>query len=402
MLPIPFAILLVKPGAVQFWILRFIRLALSTYTVHRYQTQQIDRPLVKFGELYIVDLKTVKSFPSSAKTSWHDLEGSGVQSTRFAEAEDESFADIPYPSSPIRSTDSKPIFFKVDADGIIEIQDVQIKSPTLSHNQIGDIITFQFVSKVARSEVLGDVTNTHNLGPAIICTAINDPISSYRLPKVGEISKCVVIHTTLSNLISRLGENLGDYPMWFRDCVMGNSAGQVQRVLFSDPAHRGLIWPCFQLPVGGNLLTKWLSAKFWELLTVGLHTLKEDVEYSQFTQVGGKISETELLRRARRILDREYANPPSLQSLSGRLGLSQTRLKAGFRSIFSTTITQYCLHKRVQAAQLLLAENQLSISQIADTVGYEDPSAFSRAFRRVAGITPNEWRQSTAPAIALD
>jgi len=349
---------------------------------------------MKFGELYIVDLNTVKNFSSAGKITWQSLEKFSVKSTRFAEAEDASFADIPYNINPIRSTDRKPIFFKIDADGIIEIQDVQIKSPTLSHNQIGDIITFQFVSKVTRSETLGDVTNTHNLGPAIICTAIGDPIDSYRLPKVGEISKCVIIHTTLSTLISRLDENMGDYPSWFRDCVTGHLAGPIQRVLFLDPAHRGLTWPCFQLPVGGNLLKKWLSAKFWELLTVGLHTLKEDVEYLQLPPHGSISSTTQTLRRARRVLDREYVNPPSLENLSHRIGLSQTRLKSGFKNLFNITITQYCLQKRIQAAQLLLTENHLSISQIADNVGYEDPSAFSRAFRRITGVSPNEWRQS--------
>ncbi len=357
---------------------------------------------MKFGELYIVDLKTTKNLSSPGKHQWHGLEKHGVRSTRFAAAQDESFADIPYNINPIRSTDSKPIFFKVDADGIIEIQDVQIKSPTLSHNQIGDIISFQFVSKVSRSATLGDITNTHNLGPAIICTTIGNPINSYRLPKVGEVPKCVIIHTTLSTLISRLNENLNDYPKWFRNCVDGQSASPIQRVLFLDPAHRGLTWPCFQLPVGGNLLNKWLTAKYWELLTVGLHTLKEDVEYLPLSPPGNMIAMTERLRRARRILDREYVNPPSLESLSLHLGLSQTRLKSGFKGIFNTTITQYCLQKRIQAAQLLLAENHLTISQIADNVGYEDPSAFSRAFRRITGVSPNQWRQSGIPVISQE
>jgi methylphosphotriester-DNA--protein-cysteine methyltransferase len=42
---------------------------------------------------------------------------------------------------------------------------------------------------------------------------------------------------------------------------------------------------------------------------------------------------------------------------------------------------QYCIGKRMEAAKLLLKENRHSISEIADIVGYEDHSAFTRAFR---------------------
>jgi AraC-like DNA-binding protein len=55
---------------------------------------------------------------------------------------------------------------------------------------------------------------------------------------------------------------------------------------------------------------------------------------------------------------------------------------------------QYCIGKRMEAAKLLLRENRHSISEIADIVGYEDHSAFSRAFRRLNDCSPKEWRHS--------
>ena len=140
-------------------------------------------------------------------------------------------------------------------------------------------------------------------------------------------------------------------------------------------------------------MRKWLSGKFWELLTIGLQSMKEDVSQQDGQRLDAPAPETAQLQRARRVIDREYVDPPSLENLAAKLGLSQTRLKSGFKSAYGTTVMQYCLQKRVDAARLLLAEPHLSISQIADTVGYEDPSAFSRAFRRVAGQSPQEWRQ---------
>jgi len=102
----------------------------------------------------------------------------------------------------------------------------------------------------------------------------------------------------------------------------------------------------------------------------------------------------EKIRRARAILSMEYSKPPVLGSLARQLGISETRLKSGFKSMNGITVMQYCINKRIEAARLLLKENRHSISEIGDIVGYEDPSAFSRAFRRQCGYTPKEWRRS--------
>ena len=92
-------------------------------------------------------------------------------------------------------------------------------------------------------------------------------------------------------------------------------------------------------------------------------------------------------------MNREYANPPSLPGLAQQLGISETQLKSSFKTMTGTTVLQYCIEKRIDAAKLLLNENKHSISEIGDIVGYEDHSAFSRAFRRLAGCSPNQWRQ---------
>jgi AraC-like DNA-binding protein len=55
---------------------------------------------------------------------------------------------------------------------------------------------------------------------------------------------------------------------------------------------------------------------------------------------------------------------------------------------------QYCNEKRIEAARFLLKENRHSISEIGGIVGYEDPSAFARAFRRHCGSSPRDWQRS--------
>ena len=102
----------------------------------------------------------------------------------------------------------------------------------------------------------------------------------------------------------------------------------------------------------------------------------------------------EKIRHARAILGTDYAKPPPLPVLARRLGISETRLKSGFKSMNGTTVMQYTLNKRIEAARLLLKENRHSISEIGSIVGYEDHAAVSRAFRRYCGCTPREWRRA--------
>lgn len=348
---------------------------------------------MEFGEQYLMRAESDAVPDLRSPAVLKALQEKELRITQWADTEDEGYYEYAPGLNQIKNAGDNFIFFKMDEDCVIEINDARVALPSVVRGRVGDILSFQFVSSVARSEILGDVTHEQSLGPAIICTAVRDTVTSYRVPKTGEVSKYVVVHTTLSNLIERLGENISHYPSWLQECIVENRTDPVQRVFFSDVSHRNLVWPCFQPPVRGALRKKWLAGKFWELLTVGLQSMKEDVLHQDGLVLDAPAAEADRLKKARRVIDREYANPPSLEDLAAKLGLSQTRLKSGFKSAFGTTVMQYCLQKRVDAARLLLAEPHLSISQIADTVGYEDPSAFSRAFRRVTGQSPQECRQ---------
>lgn len=285
--------------------------------------------------------------------------------------------------------------YKIDQDCLIEINNSFLRTPTVIHNTVSDLISFQFVSTVKRSEFLGEHKNIHDLGPAIIVTAVPKEETTYRLPKINQNIRHVMVHTTLSNLMARMGESREDYPGWLREILEGEIEKPRQRVLFLEGTHRDLTWSCFHLPVSGALLSHWMAAKFQELLCIGLQILKNNQAFIKHHPANLPFPREEKIRSARTLLNREYANPPSLPSLAKHLGISETQLKSGFKSMNDTTVLQYCINKRIDAAKLLLNENKHSVSEISDIVGYQDHSAFSRAFRRRTGCSPRDWRQST-------
>jgi AraC-like DNA-binding protein len=228
----------------------------------------------------------------------------------------------------------------------------------------------------------------------LIVSAIPRKETTYRVPKINVPIRHVVVHTTLSNLFDRMDESRDAYPVWLLEIFDGEHTKPRQRVFFLEDVHRDAIWSCFHLPVSGTLLGHWMSAKFDELLCVGLQILQDSRNRIEERPLHPDLPYGEKIRKARTMLNMEYANPPSLPVLAQQLGISETQLKSGFRSLNGTTVMQYCIAKRIEAAKLLLRENRHSISEIGDIVGYEDHSAFSRAFRRLNGCTPREWRQS--------
>jgi AraC-like DNA-binding protein len=192
----------------------------------------------------------------------------------------------------------------------------------------------------------------------------------------------------------RAGESGDAYPVWLQEILTGAYTKPRQRVFFLEDVHRDAIRSCFHLPVSGTLLGHWMSAKFDELLCIGLQILKNSQNLADHDPLDLDLPDGDRIRRARAILSVEYARPPAIPQLAQRLGISETRLKSGFKSMHGTTVLQFCIDKRIEAARLLLKENRHSISEIGDIVGYEDHSAFTRAFRRYSGYSPKEWRRS--------
>jgi AraC-like DNA-binding protein len=345
-----------------------------------------------FGNEYCVEVPTGFDPELASATELSRLFEGAECITRFHSSPDQSFVqDLGHAAV------GSSLCYRIDKDSLLEINDSFLRTPTVIRNDVADVISFQFVSTVKRSEFLGERKNVHDLGPAIIVSVVPQKETTYRLPRIHQTIRHVVVHTTLSNVMDRMSESRDDYPRWLQEILDGEFERPRQRVLFLEGTHRDLTWPCFHLPVSGALLGHWLSAKFNELLCIGLQILKNNQAFIKHHPAGLTFPREDKIRRAGTILNREYVNPPSLPELAKHLGISETQLKSGFKSLTGTTVLQYCIKKRINAAKLLLNENKHSISEISDIVGYQDHSAFSRAFRRLAGCSPREWRQTGGP-----
>jgi AraC-like DNA-binding protein len=100
------------------------------------------------------------------------------------------------------------------------------------------------------------------------------------------------------------------------------------------------------------------------------------------------------VRLARRLLDRHYDTPITIEQLSREAALSPFHLIRLFRRIYRQTPHQYLVQQRISRAKELLRTTDLPITEICMAVGFESLGSFSTLFSKVAGISPSAYRLS--------
>ena len=91
-------------------------------------------------------------------------------------------------------------------------------------------------------------------------------------------------------------------------------------------------------------------------------------------------------------VQQHLSEPISIETLAERACLTKSYLIRTFRETLGLTPLQYILQKKIQKAQTMLLGTDLSVSEVANAVGFADASYFIRLFRKNLGFTPQEYR----------
>jgi len=108
----------------------------------------------------------------------------------------------------------------------------------------------------------------------------------------------------------------------------------------------------------------------------------------------------EYIGRALGVLHERAAHAWTLDELAGQVGLSRSAFADRFTRLVSEPPMQYLTRWRMQMAARLLTDGTAKVSAIALEVGYDSEAAFSRAFKKTAGVSPAAWRQRRLEAPA--
>jgi AraC-like DNA-binding protein len=74
-------------------------------------------------------------------------------------------------------------------------------------------------------------------------------------------------------------------------------------------------------------------------------------------------------------------------------GFSKYHFSRLFKDYTDVTFADYLMHRRMQAAKVLLSESASTVTEIAFQTGFNNLTSFTRSFRNSTGMTPSEYRQ---------
>ncbi|MBP2231659.1 AraC-like DNA-binding protein [Azospirillum agricola] len=140
--------------------------------------------------------------------------------------------------------------------------------------------------------------------------------------------------------------------------------------------------------LSGDLQTIFLTSKTYELIALGLE---------QFClghcPCGLSAADIARLKKARDILEENLIDPPSILELAHRVGINDCKLKKGFKALFDTTPFGYLKERRMIAARSALLEGDVSVTEVANQVGYTNLGHFAAAFRKQFGTPPKGFKK---------
>ena len=88
------------------------------------------------------------------------------------------------------------------------------------------------------------------------------------------------------------------------------------------------------------------------------------------------------------------AEPPGLEELSEKVGLSLKKLKMGFKQIYGDTVYGFLFDYKMDYARQLLDSGSYNVNEVGLKIGYSTGSHFIAAFKKKFATTPKKYLMS--------
>ena len=140
-----------------------------------------------------------------------------------------------------------------------------------------------------------------------------------------------------------------------------------------------------------HIKPSYIRIKLLELLLVLTEIDFNDYrnDYVYFSKV-----QRDRIRQIHDFIIENIAEHYTIEELSERFEISPTAMKRCFKGMYGAPIYTYLRTYRLQVAEKLLCEGQLSVGEIATQIGYTNPNKFTSAFRGEYGMSPSEYKKN--------
>lgn len=106
------------------------------------------------------------------------------------------------------------------------------------------------------------------------------------------------------------------------------------------------------------------------------------------------------LRRARDLMDREYASRLNIAAIARAALMSEAHFSREFRAAYGETPHAYLMTRRIERAKWLLRRGDLSVTDVCLEVGCTSLGSFSARFTELVGVTPTAYRDRDHSGLA--
>jgi len=199
------------------------------------------------------------------------------------------------------------------------------------------------------------------------------------------------IHMTPDLFQQWLGNQMDEIPQSIQELLreshqpfytqVGNTTATMQTVLLQ----------LLHCPYEGLIKRLYLESKVWELFTLLLDQVVCQHQNNACPLFKLKPDDIARIHHARDILLKHFDNPPTLTELARQAQINECSLKQGFRQVFGTTVFNYLHHYRLDYSRQLLEQGSMTVTSVAQAVGFASRSSFARAFRQKFGTNPGQY-----------
>jgi len=119
-----------------------------------------------------------------------------------------------------------------------------------------------------------------------------------------------------------------------------------------------------------------------------------DEAFGESADSGASDSMIGVARRAKEYIDERYFEDISLTSVAAFLHADRAFLSKAFKQVTGCNIMLSIAKRRIERAQEYIRQGDQSLTDIADLVGYCEYAYFNRVFRKVAGLSPSQYKAS--------
>lgn len=145
----------------------------------------------------------------------------------------------------------------------------------------------------------------------------------------------------------------------------------------------------FLLKIENGIVNLRIRAIAYEILNQVFSAINENDEINS-TIVKNEADVEAILKVSQLLLDTEHQEYLTTERLAKVVGMSPTKLKRVFRSVFGMSIFEFYQHHRLTHAKYLIEERKYSIKEIGLKIGYNNLSKFSQAYKKQFGFLPHQ------------